>query len=50
LLDENPDPSEDDIKVALDGNRCRCTGYTAIIRAIHRAAKKIHKERTVKTK
>ena len=44
LLDENPDPSEDDIKAALDGNRCRCTGYTAIIRAIHKAAKLIRKE------
>lgn len=39
LLDENPDPTEEEIKVALDGNRCRCTGYVSIIRAIHRAAK-----------
>jgi aerobic-type carbon monoxide dehydrogenase small subunit (CoxS/CutS family) len=38
LLDKNPVPSEEDIKNALDGNRCRCTGYTAIIRAIKRAA------------
>ena len=38
LLDENPDPSEEDIKTALDGNICRCTGYLSIIRSIDRAA------------
>ena len=38
LLDENPDPSEEDIKTALDGNICRCTGYLSIIRSIKRAA------------
>ncbi len=38
LLDENPDPSDDDIKVALSGNLCRCTGYTRIFSAIHKAA------------
>lgn len=44
LLDEIPDPSEADIKRALDGNRCRCTGYTAIIRAIKRAAELIRQD------
>ena len=38
LLDENPDPSEADIKHYLEGNLCRCTGYTKIIEAVHRAA------------
>ena len=38
LLDENPDPSEEDIKTALDGNICRCTGYLSIIRSVNRAA------------
>ena len=38
LLDENPDPSEEDIKTALDGNICRCTGYVSIIRSVRRAA------------
>jgi len=39
LLDENPDPSDDEIKEAIAGNYCRCTGYTKIIKAIHIAAR-----------
>ena len=38
LLDENPHPSEEDIKAALDGNTCRCTGYLSIIRSVKRAS------------
>jgi carbon-monoxide dehydrogenase small subunit len=38
LLDENPDPTDSDIRVALSGNLCRCTGYTRIFSAIHKAA------------
>ncbi len=38
LLDENPDPSEADIKHYLEGNLCRCTGYTKIVEAVHRVA------------
>jgi len=34
LLDENPRPTEEEIKKALDGNKCRCTGYGSIIKAI----------------
>ena len=37
LLDRNPDPSEEDIREALVGNLCRCTGYTRIVRAVLRA-------------
>jgi len=39
LLAENPAPSAEEIKTALDGNLCRCTGYVKIIKAIQDAAK-----------
>ena len=38
LLDQNPNPSEHDIKVALKDTFCRCAGYPTIIRAIQSAA------------
>ena len=41
LLDENPDPSEAEIRRALAGNFCRCTGYTKIVEAVQEAARKI---------
>ncbi len=43
LLDRNPSPSEEDIKVALDGHICRCTGYVKILAAVKRAAKELRK-------
>ena len=39
LLDANPDPTDDDIRDAISGNLCRCTGYEFIIDAIRSAAK-----------
>jgi len=39
LLDRNPDPSEDEIREALLGNLCRCTGYFRIIEAVQQAAR-----------
>ncbi|MFA4874481.1 MAG: (2Fe-2S)-binding protein [bacterium] len=39
LLDDNPQPTRDDIKKALAGNLCRCTGYQQIFDAIEKAAK-----------
>jgi len=38
LLDENPNPSEEEIRFALSGNLCRCTGYAKIIQAVQDAA------------
>jgi carbon-monoxide dehydrogenase small subunit len=37
-LRENPDPSEEEIREALSGNLCRCTGYQGIIKAVRQAA------------
>lgn len=39
LLDENPNPTEAEVRAAIAGNLCRCTGYSGIIRAIMTAAK-----------
>ncbi len=39
LLKENPTPSEEEIRVGLEGNLCRCTGYHNIVRAVEAAAK-----------
>src|SRR6056297_579294 len=41
LLDKIPNPDEREIKTALEGNLCRCTGYTKIIDSVKLAAKKM---------
>ncbi len=38
LLEKNPNPTRDEIKEALSGNLCRCTGYSGILRAVQRCA------------
>ncbi len=38
LLELNPDPTDEEIRHALEGNLCRCTGYENIVRAVHKAA------------
>ncbi len=38
LLKENPNPTEDDVRIGLEGNLCRCTGYHNIVRAVLAAA------------
>ncbi|MGB8622334.1 MAG: (2Fe-2S)-binding protein [Paracoccaceae bacterium] len=42
LLQENPDPSEEDIRFGMSGNLCRCTGYQNIVKAIMAAATELH--------
>jgi carbon-monoxide dehydrogenase small subunit len=39
LLQRNPDPSDEEIRVGIEGNLCRCTGYQNIVKAIQWAAK-----------
>jgi carbon-monoxide dehydrogenase small subunit len=41
LLDENPDPSEAEIRFGLAGNICRCTGYTKIVEAVQATAREL---------
>jgi aerobic carbon-monoxide dehydrogenase small subunit len=41
LLDQNPNPTEEEIKKGLEGNFCRCTGYTKIIESVKAAAQKV---------
>ncbi len=41
LLDRNPDPTDDEIRHAIEGNFCRCTGYQNIVAAIRHAAETI---------
>jgi carbon-monoxide dehydrogenase small subunit len=38
LLRRNPDPSDEDVRIALSGNLCRCTGYEGIVRAVRSVA------------
>jgi carbon-monoxide dehydrogenase small subunit len=44
LLKENPDPSDEEILTALEGNLCRCTGYTKILEAVRCAAQLMREE------
>ncbi len=41
FLEENPDPSDEEIREAISGNLCRCTGYDHIVDAVHLAAEKM---------
>jgi aerobic carbon-monoxide dehydrogenase small subunit len=45
LLEENPNPSEEDIRWAISGNLCRCTGYQNIVKSVQWAARKIEADR-----
>ena len=48
LLQHNPQPSEEEIRVALEGNLCRCTGYHNIVKAVQYAADKMHAVQNIK--
>jgi carbon-monoxide dehydrogenase small subunit len=50
LLDENQNPSEEEIRYALSGNLCRCTGYAKIIQAVQDAATMMRATRKVQSK
>lgn len=41
FLEENPDPTEEEIREAISGNLCRCTGYQHIVDAVHLAAERM---------
>ena len=43
FLKQHPDPSEDEVREALSGNLCRCTGYQNIVKAVLKAAKQMRK-------
>ncbi|MEM3342550.1 MAG: 2Fe-2S iron-sulfur cluster-binding protein, partial [Thermoplasmata archaeon] len=43
LLDVNPHPTEEEVRIALDGNLCRCTGYVKRIKAVMKAAEVLRK-------
>jgi carbon-monoxide dehydrogenase small subunit len=47
LLDENPHPTDDEIKNGVSGNMCRCTGYVKVIQAIREASKVMYGDSTL---
>lgn len=46
FLQENPDPTEDEIRMGMSGNLCRCTGYQNIVKAVQYAANKLRQSQT----
>lgn len=47
LLEENPNPTEEDIRFGIAGNLCRCTGYQNIVKAVQAAAKELNQPEAV---
>ena len=47
LLDQNPNPTEDEIRWGISGNLCRCTGYVNIVKAVQYAAEKMQEAEAV---
>jgi carbon-monoxide dehydrogenase small subunit len=50
LLQENPNPTEEEIRFGISGNLCRCTGYQNIVKAIMAAASKIRENENIENK
>jgi carbon-monoxide dehydrogenase small subunit len=50
LLNRNENPDEDEMRHALAGNLCRCTGYTKVIDALKKAAQKVRTQNRTKKK
>ena len=50
LLEKNPEPSQEDIEYALDGNLCRCAGYIKIFDAVHSSGEVMQNKETVNSK
>ncbi len=44
LLQENPDPTEEEVRAGMSGNLCRCTGYQNIVKAVRYAAQKLREQ------
>ena len=49
LLDENPNPTREEIQMAMDGHLCRCTGYNMINEAIRDAAKRLQSQKNLQS-
>jgi len=50
LLNQNPNPTEEEIRWGISGNLCRCTGYVNIVKSIQYAAKKINEQKSESVK
>ena len=50
FLQENPNPTEEEVRFGISGNLCRCTGYQNIVKSIMAAADKIRDEANVEKK
>ena len=50
FLQENPNPTEEEVRFGISGNLCRCTGYQNIVKSIMAAAKKLNEEDNVEKK